>query len=156
MRMEIMKVRVKVDGEIYEVEIADLRARPILASVEGEVFEIWPEEAEAGSIPINQPLLQVTGPQTEKSPAAGSIPVCVEAPRETLGPKKVTAPIPGVVISINVKTGEEVEHGQELLVLEAMKMKNAIRANRSGVVAQVYVAAGDTVSHGQPLLEYAE
>jgi biotin carboxyl carrier protein len=152
----MMKVRVKVDGEIYEVEIADLRARPILASVEGEVFEIWPEEVQAGDISTTRPILSVPQAELEKPPAAGSIPVCVEPPRESIGPKKVTAPIPGVVISINVKSGEKVEHGQELLVLEAMKMKNAIRANRSGLIAQVYVAAGDTVSHGQALLEYSE
>jgi biotin carboxyl carrier protein len=154
--MEIMKVRVKVDGEIYEVEIADLHARPILARVEGEVFEIWPEEIEADEMRNGQQLLPDPEQKLEKPPTTNSIPVCVEAPREIRGPKKVTAPIPGVVISINVKIGEQVEHGQELMVLEAMKMKNAIRATRSGSIAEVYVAAGDTVSHGQALLEYSD
>lgn len=61
-----------------------------------------------------------------------------------------------MIISINVKEGDTVANGQELLVLEAMKMKNSIRANRSGKVRALRVAIGDQVRKGQVLIEYAD
>jgi biotin carboxyl carrier protein len=68
--------------------------------------------------------------------------------------KEVAAPIPGVIISIAVKPGDQVTHGQELCVLEAMKMKNAIRSTRAGTIDTVQVAKGDSVSHGQVLMVF--
>jgi biotin carboxyl carrier protein len=49
-----------------------------------------------------------------------------------------------------------VEYGQDLLTLEAMKMKNAIRATRAGTIAAVHVNVGDQVQHGQVLLEFTD
>jgi len=57
---------------------------------------------------------------------------------------------------VAVKPGDAIKAGQELLTLEAMKMKNAIRSNRDGVIASVLVAVGDHVKHGQPLVEFSE
>jgi biotin carboxyl carrier protein len=68
----------------------------------------------------------------------------------------VVSPLPGVIIAIMVKPGERVTRGQELCTLEAMKMKNAIRANRDGVVASIEVNIGDQVGHNQVLITYAE
>jgi biotin carboxyl carrier protein len=66
----------------------------------------------------------------------------------------VLAPIPGVIISIQVKQGDEVSLGQELCVLEAMKMKNTIRSPRAGVIASVNVSSGETVKHHDVLVEF--
>jgi biotin carboxyl carrier protein len=66
----------------------------------------------------------------------------------------VTAPLPGVIISIDVKAGDVVKRGQSLLTLEAMKMKNAIRSTREGTIAEVHVANGDQVQHGQLLVSF--
>jgi glutaconyl-CoA/methylmalonyl-CoA decarboxylase subunit gamma len=66
----------------------------------------------------------------------------------------VTSPLPGVIVTILVKPGDTVSHGDELCTLEAMKMKNAIRANREGTIETVAVQVGDQVSHGQLLLTY--
>lgn len=68
----------------------------------------------------------------------------------------MTSPLPGTVIAIKVRAGDEVKFGQELLTLEAMKMQNEIRANRDGKIAVVHVNVGDQVRHGQPLVEYAD
>jgi biotin carboxyl carrier protein len=70
--------------------------------------------------------------------------------------KSVLAPIPGVILSIAVKPGDAVVFGQELCVLEAMKMKNQIRANRAGKIAELRVAPGEQVRHSQVLFEYAD
>jgi biotin carboxyl carrier protein len=70
--------------------------------------------------------------------------------------KQVVAPIPGTILSVSVKEGQEVSFGQELATLEAMKMKSAIRANRAGKIAAIRVTAGDKVSQNQALMDYAD
>ena len=63
------------------------------------------------------------------------------------------APMPGKVIVVRVRVGEEVVKGQELLVIEAMKMENALRAPRAGRVKSVLTKAGEMVSPGAVLVE---
>jgi acetyl/propionyl-CoA carboxylase alpha subunit len=63
------------------------------------------------------------------------------------------APMPGRVAALNVAPGERVRRGDELLVVEAMKMENALRAPRDGVVRAVHVAPGDMVAPGRSLLD---
>lgn len=140
-----MKLRVKINDQMFDVEVNDLSSRPILASVDGETFEIWPEDAAAPEVVAS---VQAAPVQQPRSAAAAEAVVDKT--------KSVTAPIPGVIISIAVKEGDEVKQGQELCVLEAMKMKNAIRAGRAGKIAAIRVAAGDHVKHGQALMDYAE
>ncbi len=142
-----MKIRVKIDEQTYDVEVGDLNARPILATLEGETFEVWPAEESAELSPaavepgceptLAAPAAAAGGPAVDKS-------------------KSVQAPIPGVILSVAVKPGDTVKSGQELCLLEAMKMKNAIRANRDGKIANVLVASGETVRHGQVLMEFAD
>jgi biotin carboxyl carrier protein len=67
--------------------------------------------------------------------------------------KDVMAPMPGLVLQIMIKSGEEVNEGQPLLILEAMKMENVIKATADGVVAQVEVNKGDAVDKGQMMIK---
>lgn len=68
--------------------------------------------------------------------------------------RSVTSPMPGVILSIEVAVGTTVQRGQTLLVLEAMKMKNEIKAERDGTIAAVLVKAGAQVKHRDVLVEY--
>ena len=68
----------------------------------------------------------------------------------------VHAPLPGVIVDIKVIEGEQVAYGQELCVLEAMKMKNIIRANREGKIKTIYMHVGDQVQHNSLLMEFEE
>jgi biotin carboxyl carrier protein len=63
------------------------------------------------------------------------------------------APMPGRVTAVKAKAGQRVERGEELLVVEAMKMENALRAPRGGVVRAVHVTPGEMVAPGRPLVE---
>ena len=76
------------------------------------------------------------------------------ATRTAAGARSVTAPMPGVILSVEVAPGATVQRGQTLMVLEAMKMKNDLKAQRDGTIAEVFVSAGDQVRHGDPLLEF--
>jgi len=64
------------------------------------------------------------------------------------------APMPGLVVSVAVKPGDHVEAGQELAVIEAMKMENVLRAAEQRTVASVLVAPGESVSVDQPIIEF--
>ena len=67
----------------------------------------------------------------------------------------VVSPMPGLMVSIAVQSGDEVESGQELAVLEAMKMENVLRAERAGTIKEVKVAAGATVAADEVLITFA-
>ncbi len=144
-----MKLRVQIDSQTYEVEVGDLNTRPILATIDGETFEVWPEEQGAASAAQTavRPSTAVSAPAPVAAPAAAG---------SGDSSKAVLAPIPGVIISINVKEGDSVTVGQEVCVLEAMKMKNSIRANRAGKIAAVRVSTGDQVRKGQALMEFSD
>jgi biotin carboxyl carrier protein len=146
---------VKVAGRLFEVEIADLNTRPIVAFVDGEAIEVFPEDEEQ-----TQPAARASissGSKAEK-PVLKSKRERPAAPETQSNgdssARSVLAPIPGVIISILVKPGDEVSPSQELCVLEAMKMKNPIRSPRAGVIASVNVAPGQTVKHHDVLVEF--
>ncbi|MFV8226098.1 acetyl-CoA carboxylase biotin carboxyl carrier protein subunit [Christiangramia aquimixticola] len=65
----------------------------------------------------------------------------------------IKAPMPGLILEVNVKEGDEVKEGDYLLVLEAMKMENTLTAPRGGVVKSVTVSKSDTVEKNQLLIE---
>ena len=71
------------------------------------------------------------------------------------GSRTVLAPMPGLVVRIEVAAGQAVEAGAGLVVVEAMKMENELRAPHSGVVATVHVAVGQAVERGAPLVTLA-
>lgn len=144
-----MKFTIRIDEHTYEVEVGELNTRPVVAVVDGESFEVYPQEAQPESAPAAQ--------RQDAPPAPAPVRPCGPPPPVTTGAgdaKAVLAPIPGVIIAVSVETGQKVEYGQELCVLEAMKMKNVIRASRPGVIAAVKIKAGDTVRHGQTLVEF--
>ena len=74
------------------------------------------------------------------------------ASRRHDGPIEVLATLPGLVVALAVKEGDEVPSGATLLTLEAMKMQNEVRAPRAGRVAAIGVVAGQAVAAGTPLL----
>ena len=65
---------------------------------------------------------------------------------------KLTAPMPGTIIKVLVNTGDKVEQGQPVVILEAMKMENKINANAAGTVTSIEVSPGQNVDTGQLLL----
>jgi 3-methylcrotonyl-CoA carboxylase alpha subunit len=74
---------------------------------------------------------------------------------EDAAESRLTAPMPGRVIAVNVKRGERVARGAPLVVLEAMKMEHAILAPADGVVEEILYAVGDQVSEGAELVRFA-
>jgi glutaconyl-CoA/methylmalonyl-CoA decarboxylase subunit gamma len=162
-----MIIKVKVEEQIYEVEISDIRQRPIIAIVEGDEFEIWPE-GEPSFHTRRQSFENNTNTQARME-SSSQQPVFASSLTSSFKPEEkplptlaangnllvVRAPIPGVITAVNIHPGEEVSVGQQLCVLEAMKMNNSIRASRAGHIAAVHVIVGQHVKHHDILLEFA-
>ncbi len=102
---------------------------------------------------------EVGGAASAPAPIAPSAPVAAApsapktAPAATgkAGSVKVSAPMPGTVLKLNVKVGDSVKKGDTILMLEAMKMENEIAAPADGVVASIDVAQGAAVNTGDTL-----
>ena len=134
-----MKVSVRIEDRLYEVEIKDINKRPIVAVVDGETFEIQPETE------LGAPLPSEPVPAKRTEPAAPPV-----------SGKAMLAPLPGTVTEIFVLPGAQVELGQPICMIEAMKMKNTIRADRSGTVTSVPISPGQSVRHKQVLVEFVD
>ncbi|MBQ7096861.1 MAG: biotin/lipoyl-binding protein [Clostridia bacterium] len=91
--------------------------------------------------------------ETEASaPKAASAPAAAPAPAASAGAgEAVNSPMPGTILSVNVKAGDAVKKGQVLMILEAMKMENEIMAGADGTVTAVMVNAGQAVEAGAAL-----
>lgn len=147
-----MKYRITIDGQAYEVEIADLHARPLLVTVDGEPIQVDVERLLNHVAPSAQPSAAPRVSAPAAPPPMSSVPTGV-APRAGL---TVRAPIPGVIVALLVRPGDQVAYGQELCTIEAMKMRNNIRAARAGRIAEILVSPGQTVNHNDPLMRFEE
>ena len=75
-------------------------------------------------------------------------------PYQPKDPDRLTSIIPGLILELFVQPGETVKPGQSLLILEAMKMQNHVKAPREGTIKKLHVSPGDTVPRGQLLVEF--
>jgi len=136
-----------IDGEPFRVEVLSLEGTKARVKIGGQTLEVAFAEAPAEAVRMPE------APRAS-APAAVSAPV-PSAPAAPAGApvgQPVPAPLPGKILRIGVAVGERVEAGQELCILEAMKMENSIKARAAGVVRQVAVQPGQNVSPGDPLI----
>lgn len=102
------------------------------------------------------PKAAVARVRNEPSQAADEAAAPRPAPRAMTGKKgALNAPMPGVILEVNVKPGDTVARGQQVAILDAMKMHNVIGAPRAGTVAEVCVTAGQSVGHGDAIITFA-
>ena len=90
------------------------------------------------------------------SPRAAALYALMPAKEAAESSKFLLAPMPGLLVSVAVQSGDEVDPGQELAVVEAMKMENVLRADTQRKVASVLVSPGESVSVDQPIIEFVQ
>ncbi|MBR5076124.1 MAG: acetyl-CoA carboxylase biotin carboxyl carrier protein subunit, partial [Bacteroidales bacterium] len=87
--------------------------------------------------------------------AAQAAPAAAAAPKPAGAGKKIESPLPGVIISVDVKEGQAVKRGQKVAVIEAMKMENEILADVDGTITAIHVKQGDSVLEGADIVTIA-
>lgn len=144
---------VTLDGKSLRAQIADIPGTPLqMLSIGNERFRILARRGtERGSFDV---ALEGHRLQAEAlDERARVIRELSGASRKRAGAGNLVAPMPGLVTRINVKEGDVVRAGQGLVVMEAMKMENELRAPANATVKRVAIAAGSAVEKGALLLE---
>lgn len=134
----------KINGNVYKVGVGDIENGIANIEVNGTPYKVELEQKEVA-------VKAVKAPKTEAPKKSADTVVAKPAAAPT-GGYTVKAPLPGVILSINVKVGDTVKASDTVIVLEAMKMENAIHAGRDGKVAAVNVNQGDSVLEGAALV----
>ena len=148
------KYQYKVQGVDYEVEIEEVEGNIAKVNVNGIPFEVELQkpinaakhptmtrpkvEAPKAAAPTPRPAAPATAPAQPAAPAGAGAPL--------------KAPLPGTITDVKVQVGQQVNVGDVVLILEAMKMQNNIEAEYAGTVTSVTVKPGDTVMEGAVLL----
>lgn len=129
-----MKYKVTLNGKTYEVEVEEGKA------------VLLDEYGACAPAPAAAPV----------APAAAAPAPAPAAPAVSLASgEPVNSPMPGNILSVNVKEGDKVTAGQTLVVLEAMKMETEVPATKDGTVVQVVTSKGAVVETGSPLVVLA-
>ena len=134
----------KINGNTYKVGVGDLNDNVVEVEVNGVPYKVEMEKAAATKV--------VSAPRAAAAPRTATGEKVLAKASGNAGTESIKAPLPGVVLSIPVKVGDTVKASDTVLVLEAMKMENAIHAGRDGRVASINVNSGDSVLEGAVLL----
>ena len=145
------KYQYKVQGVDYDVEIEEVEGNLAKVSVNGIQFEVELKRPINPVHAIKKPKVAVPKPAAP-APAPAAAPVAAAPAAAPGAGNPVKAPLPGTISSISVKVGDQVNVGDTVLVLEAMKMQNNIEAEYAGTVTSIVVNPGDSVMEGAVLL----
>jgi propionyl-CoA carboxylase alpha chain len=142
---------VTVDGKRHRLDSA---TRPGARVIEGK-FNGKPFAVKISSAPEGYTLKHrgVTLKATVATPRGAELLQKIPEKQKADTSKLIVSPMPGLVISVDVKAGQEVKAGEGVAIVEAMKMQNIIRAERDGIIAKVNVAAGASVAADEVLIE---
>ena len=127
-------LRITVNGTAYDVQVEELGG------------------AASAAAPAPVAAAPVAAPAAPTPAAAPAAPAPAKKAEVVAGAEVVSAPMPGTILSVNVKAGDSVKAGDVLFILEAMKMENEIMAPSDATVAAVHVSKGEAVESGTALV----
>lgn len=168
----------KINGKEYAVDINGIEGKNADVTVNGVAYNVELEDSipsvlGLGNLPGASPAglsssdsRNIGGNAVFGGQSAPAAPAAVSSGNGQSAPAAapaapagagvtVKSPLPGVIISIDVKEGQAVKKGQKVAVLEAMKMENEIQADADGTVAAILVSKGDSVLEGAEILKIA-
>ena len=132
-----------IDGKEYKVEIGDIVDNVADVTVNGEAFKV---EMEPEAEPEKKKVV-LGNPTAESSDDSSATPTA-----NVNTANAVKAPLPGVITSVEVQVGQQVNAGDTVVVLEAMKLANNTEAEKSGTVTGICVKQGENVMEDAPLV----
>ncbi|MDR2563974.1 MAG: biotin/lipoyl-binding protein [Prevotellaceae bacterium] len=149
--------KMTINGNEYSVVVNDVEENIAEVEVNGMAFKVTLDKPMRKTVPTIH-----TAPARPAVSAASSAGSAVAKPAAPIAPVAkpvaesgggaVKSPLPGVILEVKVKVGDEVKVGQKLVVLEAMKMENNINSDKDGKVIEIKVQQGDSVLEGADLL----
>lgn len=130
-----------INGNVYEVSVGDIKDNIVDVTVNGDSYQVAmePEKKEEPK-PVVRPVVAAKAATSSNTNS------------RIYNEKVVKAPLPGLVIDIKVKVGDEVKVGDTVVVLEAMKMNNNLEAECAGKVVEINVQSGQTVMDDEVLI----
>jgi len=134
----------EINGEPYSVHINGM-----ITGVVGNTSDFAAQLSSAPAAVV--PVQPIAAPIAAVAPV--SVPAFEAKPATTSSDGVICAPIPGSILVIKVKEGDEVKAGQLLLKMEAMKMENEIKSTCNGTVTAIKVNVGDSVNQGEVMVE---
>ena len=132
----------KINGKDYAVAIGEADGKMLTVNVNGADYQVELENAPVAAPVQAAPVAQAPAPAA--APAA--------APKAAGAGQTIKSPLPGIIISIDVKEGQAVKRGQKVAVIEAMKMENDILAESDGTVTAIHARKGDSVLEGADIV----
>lgn len=135
------RLRLRVNGEWYAVEVGDVYQSPVEVLVDGESYMV-----ELGAA-VDEGIEQKRPRRQAKQEQAGLRGI-------TQGDDRVIrCPLPGKVVQISITKGQTLEAGDQICILESMKMEQSVRMAKGGVVKGIKIKKDQSVISGQPLIE---
>ena len=132
----------KINGKDYAVKIGEAEGKNLTVNVNGADYQVELENAPVAA-PAASPV--AAAPAEAAAPAAA-------APKAAGNGVTIKSPLPGIIISIDVKEGQAIKRGQKVAVIEAMKMENDILAEAEGTITAIHARKGDSVLEGADIV----
>jgi biotin carboxyl carrier protein len=147
LKRDAVRWRITLDGQSVDADVVEIDPNTLSILLEGQSFEVRVTQSPDGVLKLQTGLqefiAEVPDPRAWRGRRHGAL--------EVEGRQHVVAPMPGKVVRVLVQAGDNVEAGQGLLVVEAMKMQNEIRSPKSGTVERLHVKEGQPVNAGDAL-----
>lgn len=142
------KFKFTINGNEYDVEIMNVEENMAEVDVNGSIFKVEiDKKVQTTKTPVLVRTLAVPSTESDRATAKTSTPV---SPK---GAGFIKSPLPGVILDVKVREGDNVKKGDRLLILEAMKMENNIDSDKEGIIKSIKVKQGDSVLEGDVLIE---
>lgn len=143
------RYQISIGDKVFDVEILSVRGEQARLLVNGRPYEVKFSTAPLATAPAGTTRAMPPAPPPSPEPAPPR-PAEAAAPAGDAG--AILAPMPGSILEVLVKVGDQVKVGDTVVKLEAMKMENEVKASSSGVVTDVRVSKGSNVAKGEILL----
>jgi biotin carboxyl carrier protein len=147
-----------INQKEYRAEVGEINAEYALIQVNGKEFRVDLKQLALSKLmPVATMVSEARAAAPAALPVTGVAPAAPPSPAAVSGDASsiVKAPLPGLIIDVKVREGEKVKAGQNIVVMEAMKMENQIQATTDGTVKKIFVKKGDNVAEGNAMVEIA-
>ena len=133
----------EINGRGYDVAIKNIKDSVAEVVVNGTAYTVRINNKTSNNASSDHDVKPNTTDVTQK---------VASRPRHRMTGVTIKSPLPGVISAIRVKIGDKVSVGQELVVLEAMKMENSIESEAYGTIKEIHVEKGDSVLEGEAII----